>query len=187
MKILALTCNHCGAPLEVPAKTRFLTCTFCSSQLEVHRSGNAAYTEVLKAFQEQAEQVADDVETLKLKRELDELDRKWIEERKRHVRRSGGVPTEEQAGCGLVLGVVLGISTIVAAIGYSVKEGAVTQPALLVLLIALATLLIGIGVFAYFEASRKFEAYDLAKRSYEGRRREILQKIEAIREKGNES
>ena len=85
MKILALTCNHCGAPLEVPAKTRFLTCTFCSSQLEVHRSGNAAYTEVLKALQEQAEQVADDVETLKLKRDLDELDRKWIEERKRHV------------------------------------------------------------------------------------------------------
>ncbi len=58
MRLLSLTCNHCGAPLEVPAKTRFLTCNYCSSRLEVHRSGSAVHTEVLEAIEERTKKIA---------------------------------------------------------------------------------------------------------------------------------
>mgnify|MGYP001096205623 CR=1 FL=1 len=67
MRILAITCNQCGTPLEVPEETRYLTCTACFSQLEVHCSGNATYTEVLEAteaieaMQQRTDQVASNI------------------------------------------------------------------------------------------------------------------------------
>ena len=83
MKLLALNCNHCGAPLEVPEKANYLTCTFCQTQLSVQRSGGAAYTEALEKLDERTEQIADDVEILKLQAELDRLDREWTSGRER--------------------------------------------------------------------------------------------------------
>ena len=38
-KLLNLSCNHCGAPLQVPEETKYLTCTYCSSRLQVEHSG----------------------------------------------------------------------------------------------------------------------------------------------------
>ena len=61
MPTLALNCNNCGAPLSVPDGVRFLTCSFCQSQLEVVQEGNAAFTKVLEQLQERTEQVATDV------------------------------------------------------------------------------------------------------------------------------
>ena len=70
MKLLALNCNRCGAPLEVPQKAKFITCTFCQTQLSIQRSGGAAYTEALEELGERTEQLVDDVEVLKLQGEL---------------------------------------------------------------------------------------------------------------------
>jgi Flp pilus assembly protein TadB len=81
MELLSLACGHCGAPLEVPDGTRFVTCGYCSSKLEVHRSGGAIYTEVLEALQKRTEEIADDVEILKLQNELERIDREWQENR----------------------------------------------------------------------------------------------------------
>lgn len=47
MSILTLTCNHCGASLDVPEQTRFLTCTACASELVVYDDGNKACTDIL--------------------------------------------------------------------------------------------------------------------------------------------
>ncbi len=49
MRVISLTCDKCRAPLEIPAKTEFVTCTYCSSRLAVQRSGNAVDTEVLES------------------------------------------------------------------------------------------------------------------------------------------
>ena len=57
MKLLALNCNRCGAPLEVPQKAKFITCTFCQTQLSIQRSGGAAYTEALEELGERTEQL----------------------------------------------------------------------------------------------------------------------------------
>ena len=72
MKVTALSCGKCGAPLSVPERTTFLTCTFCGSRLEVHREGGAAYTAVL-------EKLADDLETVKLQNELERVDREYAD------------------------------------------------------------------------------------------------------------
>ena len=65
MKILSLTCNHCGAPLEVPAKARFVTCTFCSSRLKITQEGNAAFTELLETLQDTTREIQEDIQTIK--------------------------------------------------------------------------------------------------------------------------
>jgi hypothetical protein len=166
MKILTLTCNQCGAPLEVPAKTRFLTCTFCSSQLEVHRSGNAAYTEVLEAVQKRTEEVADDVETIELKLELEKLDREWKEERKRHLFQNS-VPTKGTAAGLAVFGVVIGI----ACIGVGVA-GAGWEAIFMGL-----GMFVGLAIMAAI-CHAKAERYNSAKQRFEDQRRELLQKIE---------
>jgi hypothetical protein len=70
VKVTALSCGKCGAPLSVPERTQFLTCTFCGSRLEVHREGGAAYTAVL-------EKLADDLETVRLQNELERVDREY--------------------------------------------------------------------------------------------------------------
>lgn len=72
MTTLTLSCNHCGESLEVPEETRFLTCTACSSRLEVHRSGGTAYTKVLET-----------TEAAKLELELEKLKAEWMKEEER--------------------------------------------------------------------------------------------------------
>ena len=83
MKILNVSCNNCGAPLEVPHKTRFLTCTFCESRLEVQRTDSAYYTNVLEVVQQAVHEVKDDMETIKLQNDLERIDREWNMEREK--------------------------------------------------------------------------------------------------------
>ena len=77
MKLISIACNNCGAPLDVPLKTRYLTCSFCESRLEVQQSGNAYFTSVLEAVSE----IKEDVGTIKLQNELERIDREWEMER----------------------------------------------------------------------------------------------------------
>jgi hypothetical protein len=74
-RLLNLACNHCGASLDVPEGTRFLTCSYCSSKLQIEHSGGAWYTSVLDQIQKNTEAVANDLDTVKLQDELEILDR----------------------------------------------------------------------------------------------------------------
>lgn len=112
MTILNLTCNHCGAPLQVPEKTRFLTCRFCSSQLEVQHSENAVYTEVLQALDQRTSEIARDVGAIKRQNELAQLDREWERERESYLVRGQhgqrNIPSTAGSAFGMVIGVTFG-------------------------------------------------------------------------------
>jgi hypothetical protein len=51
MTSITLSCDHCGAALEAPQDTPFVTCKACESRLEIGRSDSAVYTIVLEAGQ----------------------------------------------------------------------------------------------------------------------------------------
>ena len=74
MKILTLNCNACGAPLEVSAKAKYVTCRYCEAQLVVKHEESAAWTEAV-------EEIASNVAVLELDVELMKLDREWEQER----------------------------------------------------------------------------------------------------------
>jgi uncharacterized Zn finger protein (UPF0148 family) len=121
MKLLSLTCQHCGAPLEVPAKITQLTCQFCGTRLKVQRTGSAAYTETLEEVAQQVARVADNTDQLKLEQEIARLDREWMMRRDQFmVRRKNGqldVPTRTSAAIGGAIVVVFGLFWTFMAFG----------------------------------------------------------------------
>lgn len=64
MELLSLSCNKCGAPLSVPSRTNFITCSYCKSQLAIHQEGGAIYTELLGQIDQKTTQILDQVNNL---------------------------------------------------------------------------------------------------------------------------
>jgi hypothetical protein len=77
MEAISVTCNHCGAPLEVGETARFVTCLYCKSQLEIKRTESAVYTEVLERIDDRTEKIAEDVSAIRRAQEIENLDREW--------------------------------------------------------------------------------------------------------------
>ena len=126
-EIVALSCNHCGAALDVGPQTRFVTCAHCGSRLEIHRSGSAMFTEVLQQLDERTERIAEDVETIKLQNELERLDREWEQRRQNYLTRNKDGSATEPSKAGNVIGVIMCVFAMGFAIfwmGMTVKIGA---------------------------------------------------------------
>jgi hypothetical protein len=70
--IVSLNCRNCGAALKVAAQTRFLTCQYCKSSLEVRYDGSVAYTHVLGAIKEDTSAMARDLAIMRLRTEIDQ-------------------------------------------------------------------------------------------------------------------
>jgi DNA-directed RNA polymerase subunit RPC12/RpoP len=84
MELIALTCRHCGAPLEVPDDAKYVTCMHCGTQLVVRHRGSAAYTEKIDALDQRTDRTEDQVDDLHRRTALAELDRGWEIERERY-------------------------------------------------------------------------------------------------------
>lgn len=89
--VQSVNCNNCGAPLSVGASTNYATCGHCGSQLAVHRTGNALFTERIDQLEAKTTAIAETVAELALKDRLEEIDRAWERERLTHL-----VPTWSQ-------------------------------------------------------------------------------------------
>ncbi len=113
MELTTVSCNSCGAPLQVPAGAKFVTCNHCSCQLAVKHTDSVTFTEQLGEISERTEQIAEDVAELKYRQELEDLDRQWEREREsymvsdKHGRRH--VPSRAGGLIGAVVAVVFGI------------------------------------------------------------------------------
>ena len=175
MKLLSLTCNHCGAPLEVPAKTRFLTCSYCSARLEVQRSGGAVFTEVLEALDERTRKIAEDVEAIKIQNRLEQMDRQWTADRERymstdkHGRRS--VPTTAGSIAAAVAACVGGTIWMITAAS---MPGSGPFP-------LFGLIVIAVGIFIGIHGVRKAEAFQRARRRHQMRRREVLRQLDELK------
>jgi DNA-directed RNA polymerase subunit RPC12/RpoP len=169
MELVSLACGHCGAPLEVPEGTRYVTCGYCSSKLEVHRSGGAIYTEVLEALQKRTEEIADDVEILKLQNELERIDREWQADREKcMIRGKHGSMSEPSP----VAGTIGALVAIGFGIFWTIMAGSIAPPmALFGILFILA------AIFGLFYNLMKSSQFNEMKQLYEQRRAEVLQAI----------
>lgn len=81
MKVVTVDCNSCGAPLQVGAKTRFITCRYCSKRLSIQYSESSVYTEVLDDIKELTDKISQDMEVIKLQNQVEQLDREWMLQR----------------------------------------------------------------------------------------------------------
>ncbi len=116
MKLIALNCNHCGAPLEVPETANFVTCSFCETRLAVERTETTYSTTVLEQLQRKTTSLSREVAHLRLENELERLRREWEERRPSLMVRTqeGGlcVPNERVGQFTAVFCFTLGIAAI---------------------------------------------------------------------------
>jgi DNA-directed RNA polymerase subunit RPC12/RpoP len=171
MRILSLTCNHCGASLEVPQKTRFVTCRYCSSRLEIKQSSGTIYTEVLEAIDEKTDKIVEDLEVLKLQSRLEQLDREWEVEREQYLLRGKHgetmVPTR-----GVI--VVVGIIGCLFGLFWIILTRLMGAP----IIFSLFGIIIVVGVFAVIiKAMSGAKAYERRKQIHDSKREQLIAEI----------
>jgi hypothetical protein len=178
MKLVSVCCNHCGAPLEVPAKTRFLTCTYCSARLEVQRSGGAAYTEVLESIDERTQQIADDVRALKVQQELESLDRDWETERAGLLVRDkkGRLHVPTTTGSLLGAGIMGGFGTLWTVMAVAITRNA-PMPLVGVIFPLFGVLFVVAAVAMGITGAQKAARFEEAQRRHQARRRKKLAEL----------
>ncbi len=166
MRLESITCNSCGAPLEITEGANYVTCTHCDSRLAVHRTESARFTEVIDDLREQ-------VAKLTQQNEVEALDREWESERQsllmtdKHGR--AHVPTKT----GTVIG---GIAVSGFGILWTIFAAGITSQiplgvAKIFPLFGVIFIVTGIAMSIY--AYGKAEQYERAYRRYRQRRAEL--------------
>ena len=166
--IVSVRCNHCGAPLQVEAEARYLTCSYCSAQLEVHRSGGAVYTEVLGEIGKRTERIERDIQELKRRSAIEQLDREWEMRRQLLLVRNKDGSTDVPSASGGVIGGV--IAVIVGFVWMAITAGA-GAPGIFPLF---GLLFIGAGIFGAVSQLSKADQYSREESSYQSRRAALL-------------
>lgn len=178
MKIISLNCNHCGAPLEVPAKARFVTCGFCEAKLTVEHTGNSYSTAVLEELQQTTRQIARDVAEMKSSTALEKLDAQWERSRKQHLvtgkHGQQSLPTKNGAVIGGVMIAGFGLFWTIMATGISGAGARMGAPGVFGIFPLFGILFIGFGVFNAFRIYSAAAAYERDQHKYRDERRRII-------------
>ena len=172
VRTVAVTCNQCGAALDLPPAARFVTCTHCGTRLEVRRTGGAAYTEILDTIQQHTQQIAGDVEQIRRQNDLEQLDREWELRRESLMvsTKHGGrtKPSRIASVFAAVVAVVFGVMWI----GGAGATGAPT-PMLLFGLLVVGGIVVA-SIFSFGKAGE----YEEAERDYQRRRQQLRQRMD---------
>ncbi len=177
MESLSVRCNHCGAPLQVSDATRFVTCQFCQSSLEVKRTDSSIFTEEVAKIAENTGKMAESLEVIALQNEIEKLDREWgIEQMNSMVpsRRGPRPPGNPWFG--------LAFTIFFAAVCFSMASriSSARVPGIFFFVP------VGMGLFALFAGISgvfKGETRKAAQTSYQQRRTELEHQLATLRSK----
>jgi hypothetical protein len=118
VELTKVTCNSCGAALEIPPAANFVTCRYCKSQLEVKRTESTIFTEVLNRLDQRTAEMADDLDAIRRENEIERLDREWEMRRASLMtHHKNGSASEPSAVGGVIVMVVMGGFGILWTIG----------------------------------------------------------------------
>jgi hypothetical protein len=81
MTLVPVSCQNCGASLEVGESTRYVTCQFCQTQLAVQNTGTAIFTELARDLTAKTQLMADELEELRIRNQILQLEQEWLVER----------------------------------------------------------------------------------------------------------
>ena len=181
MTLEPITCNNCGAALNVPPGANFVTCAYCGSRLAVKRTPSVVYTEVLQQINRldrRTQQVSADVQQLQLESELEQLDRAWAQERTRYLppNRDGSVTEPNTRRLFFLTGLEVAAVLVTAYIAFSqfgLIENVFSVP--MVVTILLMIVVIGSVMIWTIRIANK---YQQAKAAYLARRAAIVQRFQ---------
>jgi LSD1 subclass zinc finger protein len=117
MNLETVTCNNCGAPLDVPAGARFVTCTHCQARLEVHRDASVVYTEKVAEIADNTHRMADDLAELRHNSDVEQAVRQWERgARWSMLRDSKGRPLKPPIAPFIGIAIIMGMAGVVFAV-----------------------------------------------------------------------
>ncbi|MFO1094796.1 MAG: hypothetical protein U0992_16050 [Planctomycetaceae bacterium] len=184
MKLLTLTCQHCGAPLEVSTRVSQFQCLFCGSRLYVQWADSVARAEALDDESRRPVQQTKTPEQVRIEEEIDLLDDAWMKIRARFM-----IPDHEgqlrvpdkytiQGICGL--GVTLGIAAMVSGflLGWTRLR---IDPAYLstshMLPLAGVVMIVLVGAWSRI-AYRRAVDFEVHQHAYQSERRRLFAELE---------
>jgi hypothetical protein len=180
VQAVSVSCNHCGAPLQIPQDTRFASCSYCGARLEIFHQGGAAYSRVLDDIDQRTKRIEASVEELKHHEQLDQLDREWMLSRDQYMirDRNGNASLPNGGGGGAIFGSVFAAIFGVVWIGFAMSMGAPFFFPLFGVVFVIAAIVGGIS------ASTKASEFARAQERYQRNRRQILSNLQD-RNEGN--
>ena len=104
----SVSCNKCGAALQVSEVAHFVSCRHCGASLEIRRSESALWTEISRLDQRDKE-ISHDVGSLQRDVEINRLDLEWAHRREQLMikgRYGPFRPTVENGKRGIFYGVL---------------------------------------------------------------------------------
>ncbi|HET6573820.1 MAG TPA: hypothetical protein VFG68_09480 [Fimbriiglobus sp.] len=167
MPVESVSCNNCGAPLEVGPWTNYVTCGHCGSRLVVKRTGSSLYTEILEEIDRKTDAMARQLAELRYNAELERIDREWEHERQGFLSTDKhGNKHEPNTFVAIFFGVVL----IGFGLFFAVTAGSIGAP-FFVPLFGLA--FSGFGVYILVTGPAKAREFQLAREAYHRRRNSL--------------
>lgn len=164
MQIESVNCNSCGAPLEVGATTKFVTCVHCGSRLAIKRTASSAFTETLEKLDQKTDAMAQQLAELRYHAELEKIDREWEQERRQFLTTDKHGKTHEPNAVGSI---VLGLFMIVFGVIFAGTTFTSNAPCIVTMM---GALIIGVGVFTVVTGPAKARRYLEAQTAHERRK-----------------
>jgi hypothetical protein len=172
LQIADVSCNHCGAPLQLPTDTRFATCSYCGARLEVLHQGGAAYTRVLDDIDQRTRRIEAGVDELNQREQLEQLDREWSLSRDQFLvhekNGNASLPSAGVAIFGSAFAAVFGVFWTIFALS-------IRAPIFFCLF---GVLFVVMAIVAGITSTTKAAAYRQAESAYRRQRRELLAEIQ---------
>ena len=164
MRVESVSCNNCGAPLEVGAGTNYVTCGHCGSRLAVRRTGSSAYTELLEEIDQKTDVMARQLAELRHHAELERIDREWEQERRGFLTTDKRGNTHEPTTAGAIL---VGVVFVGFGLFFAVTSWNMRAPCLFpVVGLGFA----GLGAYFVIAGPAKAKEYQRAQEAYRRRR-----------------
>jgi DNA-directed RNA polymerase subunit RPC12/RpoP len=177
METLSVRCNHCGAPLEVGGETRFVTCQFCHSQLEVKRTDSTVFTEEIRQIAQTTQRMTGQLEVIELQNDIERLDREWMAANPVSFDKHGR-PISQPGPVGSIFGLVFAVIFAIVCFSMAGSMGAVGGGGFI------SIVPVGMGIFAIAAGILgmvKSGNHQTAREAYQRRRAELVAKLEALR------
>lgn len=169
METLSVRCNHCGAPLQIGNGTRFVTCQFCQSNLEVKRTDSSVFTEEVAKIAENTGRMAESLEVIELQNEIERLDREL------GPQVAGGDTNPASKVAGGIIGVIVLIMFVAFGLFFTITSSQMGAPGIFPLF-GVGFVLIGVISFGSMMARAAAGPSDKQKR-----RDELVRKLETLR------
>jgi len=174
METISVRCNHCGAPLQISEGTRFVTCQFCHSSLEVKRTESSVFTEEVAKIAENTGRMAESLEVIELQNEIERLDREWTQKEAGYIVHGKNGPHRPSSSLfGMAFAIFFACVCFGMAVSVANYPGGI-----------FALFPAGMGIFAIFmgiQNMNKGAELEKAESMHQTRRAELLAKLQQAR------